>query len=133
MHTVTKILKSHGLRVTQPRLAVIKLLSLKPQTARSLLKQLQQNGLSINRVTVYRTLNNLYQINLINKTQILGQPTSYELSSSKHHHHIVCNVCGDMQDITFPENILIPNVTQQTGYQVTDHIVEFAGVCARCQ
>ncbi len=66
----------------------------------------------------------------------LAQPhgeTAYLHCRSGHHHHAVCTRCGRVDDVpcralSTYERIL----SRGLRFQLTEHQLEFYGVCARC-
>lgn len=58
----------------------------------------------------------------------------YEWADLPHHHHIVCEDCGDVTDIDDQTlNFKAQKISDQTGYQVNHHSIELRGVCGDCQ
>lgn len=58
----------------------------------------------------------------------------YEWADLPHHHHIVCDSCGNVNDIK--DDVLGFNdqqVTRTTGYQINYHSIELRGICTSCQ
>lgn len=51
-----------------------------------------------------------------------------------HHHHIVCQDCGRVShlDICVPAGLL-GKVEDASGFRITEHHLEFKGVCASCR
>jgi Fur family ferric uptake transcriptional regulator len=51
-----------------------------------------------------------------------------------HHHHIVCRDCGHVShlDICVPAGLL-GKVEDASGFRVTEHHLEFKGVCGNCR
>ena len=55
------------------------------------------------------------------------------LEGSGHHHHLVCDNCGAIEDIPLSEALLLNQVKKQTDFQVNSHMLEFFGLCPTCQ
>ncbi|MEO7426469.1 MAG: transcriptional repressor, partial [Fibrobacteria bacterium] len=51
-----------------------------------------------------------------------------------HHHHIVCQDCGQVShlDICVPAG-LMGKVEDSSGFRITEHHLEFKGVCGKCR
>jgi len=59
----------------------------------------------------------------------------YVPASVGHHHYIVCQVCHCAVEFTGTEDLigLIHQVEGQTNFSVSDHLLQFFGVCPKCQ
>lgn len=132
----TAKLKSAGLRITQPRLAILAALSNRPQPTS--IEQLHEDvGVdNCDLVTVYRCMAAFEDIGLVrraffhNGTALyeinLGQPTRY---------HVVCKTTNQVEELdqeTASELRRAIEVVQEKlrsrGYSDVGHIVEFFGV-----
>ncbi len=131
-----KLVKEKKLRLSHPRLLVYKELSkactpLSPQELfQSLLKGKRKIGLT----SIYRSLDLFESLGIVFKT-VNGSIVKYKLCElENHHHHIVCRKCGDVVEFEFCDiSDWSAKVTESTGYQVTDHQVNFYGLCKACQ
>lgn len=87
--------------------------------------------------TVYRTLELLTEINVVNKVSFDDGVARYDLrkEGAKHfHHHLLCLECGNIEEI---EEDLLGDVEliveQRYHFLVQDHRLTFHGVCRQCQ
>ncbi|MDI6765145.1 MAG: transcriptional repressor, partial [Thermodesulfobacteriota bacterium] len=64
-----------------------------------------------------------------------GSSVKYKLCEMEdHHHHIVCKKCGDVVELDFCNiSEWSKKVMESTGYQVTDHQLNFYGLCKICK
>jgi Fur family ferric uptake transcriptional regulator len=93
--------------------------------------------------TVYRTLDLLVRMGLINKFTFGDGPSRYEYQSEDkkgHHHHIVCSKCGkiiDYSDFLEEELELVDktekHLSKKYNFKVLGHNIEFYGLCEKCQ
>ena len=87
--------------------------------------------------TVYRTLDILTDIQVLNKISFEDGMSRFDLKtddSGHFHHHLVCSVCGKVQEIH--EDLLLDvekRVDHQFHFAVSDHRLTFLGVCEQCQ
>jgi Fur family ferric uptake transcriptional regulator len=87
--------------------------------------------------TVYRTLDLLSDLKVINKLNFGDGVARYEMRDENmehHHHHLVCVECGAVDEII--EDWLGPieeKVERDFGFKILDHRLIFHGVCHRCQ
>ena len=51
-----------------------------------------------------------------------------------HHHHVICKGCGNVAEMRFCDiSKWSKKVMESTGYQVTDHQLNFYGFCKSCR
>lgn len=129
----TQILKDNNTSVTKVRRAIFTALS----EADKPLKNGQVATLvpSVDRASVYRTLELFAQLG-ITTTTIRGWTPFTELAEpfKQHHHHIICEQCGKVVEI---ENDTLEDVLNivaaRHDFSLTKHIVELTGLCGSCQ
>ncbi|UCH83521.1 MAG: transcriptional repressor [Candidatus Latescibacterota bacterium] len=87
----------------------------------------------ISRTTVYRTLDTLTRISVITKACHPGSSVRYDTRIDVHH-HLVCQSCDDVIDISDDrlDRIPIPD-TSSLGFEVNDFSVQLRGICSRCK
>lgn len=86
--------------------------------------------------TVYRTLELLEEIDVLNKIDFGDGRARYELTDDEahHHHHLICTSCGKI--IEFEDDLLDSleaAMERKTGFKIRDHVAKFYGLCADCQ
>lgn len=82
--------------------------------------------------TVYRNLELLARLGLIQKLDLAGGEARFDGDSSQHE-HIRCVRCGRVDDVSAPPLDLTGGQTNDWGgYQVLGHRLEFFGVCPNC-
>lgn len=90
----------------------------------------------IGRATVYRTLELLQEHQLVNRLEVGDGVARYEIvdpGGSEHHHHLVCDRCGELYPFDDPElERSIVELAERHGFHVTDHEVTLRGVCPGC-
>ena len=133
-----KGLRAAGHRMTRPRKAVLGLLEKnhQPLTASEIFKKLQAENVSIDLVTVYRTMNVLKELGVVVQFDLPQEGVArYELKEGrKHHHHIRCQICGKIVDLLLcPLKKINKVIEEQTQFIVDDHTLEFSGLCPQCQ
>ena len=88
----------------------------------------------VGRASIYRILDELERLNLVQKLQI-GQMARYEpiRTGAGHHHHLVCDNCGTVTPFT--DNALetaIENLSRRVPMRVADHEIVLHGSCKDC-
>jgi Fur family ferric uptake transcriptional regulator len=91
---------------------------------------------SVGRASVYRTLDRLEQLRLIQRVDVGGDAAGYERvdPSGHHHHHIVCEHCGRV--VPFEDEGLeqaIVALAKRPDFNISSHDVTLRGECANCQ
>lgn len=90
---------------------------------------------SVGRASVYRTLDQLEQLHLVQRVEIGGDAAGYErLDADEHHHHLVCEQCGRLSP--FADHSLeraIEAISRKSEFEVTAHDVVLRGRCAECK
>ena len=133
MRNILDILKQEGYSLTQPRRAILAVLSPTPLSAQDLEKKLKRRGIKIDLVTIYRVLDIFAKLGFVRKTQFEEKTARYEMVvGQKHHHHPICQACGTIEDIAIDEKRLIKQVEQRAKFRVQRHAVEFFGLCLKC-
>lgn len=85
------------------------------------------------RTTVYRILDTLVELGLVNRICHPGSAARFDAKTSRHH-HLVCMVCEsifDLEDARFDE-LPLPDVSDR-GFLIRDYNIHFRGICARCR
>ena len=122
-----------GFRTGAARRRVIELLSGEHCAVTAL--DIDQRLPSVGRATVYRTLEQLEQLDLVHRVDVGGEVVAYERNDpSEHHHHIVCVRCGRL--LPFEDGRLeraIHAVGEEADFEVVSHDVLLRGVCPGCQ
>ncbi len=129
-------LRSRNLRVTAPRLAVLRAvaeLDGHPDVDSIAARARDALG-SVSVQAVYDSLHTLAVAGLVRRIEPAGSPARYETRVGDNHHHLVCRVCGTVLDVdcvTGQAPCLEPS--QTGGFVVDEAEVTFWGLCPGCQ
>jgi Fur family transcriptional regulator, ferric uptake regulator len=91
--------------------------------------------------SVYRNLAVLEQAGVVSRIVTSGDHARYELSedlTDHHHHHLICSVCGRVDDFTVPSPVeralatAIGQVAGSTGFRADHHRLDLIGRCGDC-
>lgn len=90
---------------------------------------------SVGRASVYRTLDQLERLRLVQRVEIGGGAAGYERTDAEgHHHHIVCERCGRLAPFSSPAlEREIEAVSRRADFEVSNHDVVLRGLCPRCR
>ena len=84
--------------------------------------------------TVYRTLQTLKKVGLVQEVHFDEAHHHYEIKHSTEHHHLVCLGCGRIIEFQYPLARLVKrNVTEAKGFEITGSEVRMTGYCFECQ
>jgi Fe2+ or Zn2+ uptake regulation protein len=133
MDTVIHLMKEKGQRFTSQKKEVFCALRHKPQTVLEILTLLNKKKISIDKATVYRILTNFVALGVAREVFLDDRETRFELLGEKHHHHLVCEECGGIEDVVFCEDVLLDEVKKQSSFKIKSHSLEFFGICRNCQ
>ncbi len=93
-------LREQGIYVTAQRLAVLRVVGARPHvTADEVIDAVRDEIGSISRQSVYDTLNTVSNLGLLRRIQPSGSPARYETRTGDNHHHVICRVCGRVEDV----------------------------------
>ena len=134
MSDIKEILQTAGLKSTAPRIAILEtiLKTKKPMSALDMHGALCKKGIDL--VTIYRTLASFEKAEIVKRLDLRKDAVFYELNG-KHHHHIVCTNCGDMEDF---ETCDMENLSKKIAGRakkfktVSQHSLELFGLCNAC-
>jgi len=133
---VLKKIKQQGNRLTKPRKLISEIFTKVkyPLTAQEIQSFLKNENINIDLTAVYRTINLLVSAGLIDKIDWGDGRKRYEIvRSEKHHHHLVCDNCGTVENIVFKdEQWLIDRIKKKIKFQIKRHSLEFFGLCQKC-
>lgn len=131
-------MKARGLRLTGQRKILAELLETAEEhlDAESVYQLAKTKDETIHRATVYRTLNKLKKLGLVDELDLMhvsGERHYYEIRPSTLHIHLVCTTCKrvDEPDEAFWDD-LKRRVENENGFRPEVVRVEMAGVCAAC-
>ena len=132
---ISKALSENGYRMTEARKAILAAFVACHGhiSADELVEKVHENAPGVGRMTVYRTLDVMCQLNLIRPVYQGTGAAHYVLLHDGHHHHLICSNC-DMV-IEFDECVVAEietAVSQKFGFTVQGHLLEFYGLCADC-
>ncbi|WP_296621078.1 Fur family transcriptional regulator [Marivirga sp.] len=131
------ILKSNGLRKTQIRLEMLQIFmgSKHALSVNDIEKDLKS---SHDRVTIYRALNSFEENGILHQTPDPNGNMRYAICSDScpehvhqdKHAHFICEECHQTYCL---EDVKIPDVELENGYQLNSISYTMNGICKECQ
>ncbi|MGL4521128.1 MAG: Fur family transcriptional regulator [Bacilli bacterium] len=136
---IKKSLSTAGYKLTPQREATVAVLLEHEEdhlSAEDVFLLLKERYPEIGLATVYRTLELLTELRIVDKINFGDGVSRYDLrTEGEHHfhHHLVCMECGSVDEIK--EDLLedVEEIVEKRwNFQIKDHRLTFHGICHRC-
>lgn len=129
-------LQVNGYRLTESRRAVVEIIAAtcRALTPMEVFDQARVAHPELGLVTVYRTLEKLEELHLIQRVHQPGGCQAFVSASQGHQHLLLCQKCG--QVIFFEGDdlqALFDRIAQKTGYTIKEHWLQLFGLCENCR
>lgn len=129
---LTEIFRSTGRKMTPQRQSIFRVLhgSGTHPTAEAVYEQVKADMPTVSLRTVYQTLNDLVAMGEIDATHLGTRSVRFDPNTAPHH-HLVCDVCGWVQDVVAElPPVQVPDGVE--GFEVAATEIVFRGRCHRC-
>ena len=129
-------LKKNGYRLTHQRRVIVEVLlsvnrALEPIEVYDLGRKSYPN---LGLVTVYRTLDNLEKLRLLQKVHQPQGCNRYIKSAHGHRHLLICTSCGKAVYFDgFDLKQQLEKVSDELCFRIDDHWLQLFGICRQCQ
>ncbi|HEY7050757.1 MAG TPA: Fur family transcriptional regulator [Mycobacterium sp.] len=135
---IGEVLRTHGLRRTAPRIAV--LATLQPVVGHLSVAELHQRLLDSgdaeipDMATVYRTVTTLVDAGVLHALPVEGGVTTYGLAETPHH-HAVCTRCGTIIEVPAQQlSAALEHASAGSSFTLSDKAgLTLHGLCPDCQ
>jgi len=132
----TTINSISGLKRTRARVTVLDILEQEksPVDVKKIVDGLGKRKVKADQATVYRIMDAFYKKGIVERLELGEGKFRYELSKRDHHHHLVCEKCGSIEDVRADAiEMLEKKLAKNTGFNIKRHCLEFYGECIKCQ
>lgn len=136
---IKKKLKDKGYKLTPQRTAIIEIIYKsqgKHLTAEEIYDIVKIDCPEIGLATVYRTIQMLEDINIINKLMLDDGCNRYELNNEDEvhqHHHLICKKCGKVIEVKGDLlDSIEATIENEYKFEIENHKVKFFGLCEDC-
>jgi Fe2+ or Zn2+ uptake regulation protein len=129
-----QLLRAADLRVTRPRLAVLRAVGRHPHAdTGSVLAAVRTEEPTVSHQAVYDVLGVLSDSGLVRRIQPAGSVARYELRVGDNHHHVVCRSCGTVADVDCAVGVRpCLDASDTHGFVVDEAEVTYWGLCPAC-
>lgn len=137
---IKKQLHAQSYKLTPQREATVRVLLEREEdhlSAEDIYLLVKEKAPEIGLATVYRTLELLSELKVVDKINFGDGVSRYDLrkeGAAHFHHHLVCMECGAVEEIV--EDLLEDvekKIEDEWQFQVKDHRLTFHGICRKCQ
>jgi len=131
-----KLLNAAGLRSTNQRALILEVIrhGQGHMDADEVYRRARKKQPRLSLSTVYRTLQTLKELRLVEEVHFDEAHHHYEVKSSPEHHHLVCLGCGKVVEFECPmSQKMKEDVSREKGFRVINSEVRMTGYCPTCQ
>jgi Fur family transcriptional regulator, ferric uptake regulator len=130
------ILTQNNYRLTAPRLAVVDVIASSDRILNPMEVYLEARVLcqGLGLVTVYRTIEKLEDLGLVQRVHLSGGCHSYIAAAEGHQHLLICSRCNRAEYFSGDDLApLIGDLGEKRGFQIQEHWLQLSGLCTECQ
>lgn len=140
LETINQQLKGKNYKLTSQREATVRVLLENEKdhlSAEDVYVLVKQKFPEIGLATVYRTLDLLAELQIVEKMNFGDGVARFDLRVEGHehmHHHLICTLCGSVEEIR--EDWLLAlekRLEHEFGFKVSDHRLDFYGTYQNCE
>lgn len=134
--TARWVISSKGGRMTSQRATLLSIIqeSADHLDAEEIHRRARERGERVSLSTVYRTLDLLKRLKLVDELHLWDEHHHYESRTAHEHCHLLCRVCGGVTEISGSVvKQMMSMVGKQHGFQIERAQVDFEGVCENCR
>jgi Fur family ferric uptake transcriptional regulator len=130
------VIRQRGFRATPQRQLILQAVQAGKghSTPEQIYSRVTRTAPTLNRATVYRTLDFLVAQHLVTCADVGAGGKVYEMASDHPHHHLICEICGHSVQVDHDWlQQAFQQIEREHGFCVkTDHLALF-GICKRCR
>lgn len=133
MQNFKLLLREQGFKATHQRLAILTSIARYGHIdIESLFKKLTSEFPSLALGTLYRNIGELKEKRIVTEVKVRGHKDVYEITKAPHI-HLVCESCGEIEDLSVPFEPVMHAVEAQSRFKVYDALMTFHGRCESCR
>jgi Fur family transcriptional regulator, peroxide stress response regulator len=136
LENIITSLRNEGFRITPQRIEIIKHITNTHShpSAENIHKVIQKKYPMVSLATVYKTLNLLVKMGIIQELGFAEGGARYEVNDRKHI-NVVCLYCGNIEDIDEQQSLslLESKASEKSKYRISGRRFELYGYCDNCK
>jgi len=123
-----------GLRATSQRALILEIIRRRHLDADEIYRQARAKQPRLSLSTVYRTLQVLKKLGLVEELHFNDTHHHYEVKPSSEHQHLVCLGCGKVVEFEYPlSQKMKKDIARGKDFEVTGVEVRMTGYCSKCR
>ncbi|MDO3378962.1 Fur family transcriptional regulator [Geoalkalibacter halelectricus] len=129
-------LRTLDFRITPQRLAVLKILahSTGHPTIEWIYEEVRRDFPTVSLATIYKTATLLKGLGEVVELETRDGRHRFDGNKPYPHPHVICTQCKQILDFEDASlETLIREVSAKTGYEISDHQLDFFGLCPQCR
>jgi Fe2+ or Zn2+ uptake regulation protein len=129
-------LRIPGLRITNQRALILEIIRHGEGhlDADEVYRRAREKQPRLSLSTVYRTLQKLKQLGMIEEVRFDEEHHHYEIKSAVEHHHLVCLGCGRVVEFKYPLAEAVAFLASEAkNFEITGSEVRMTGYCPACR
>ena len=133
-NNIIDLLKSHGLKATPQRVTILSVIEKKGHAnIDEIYEDAKTTNPSMSLATVYKNITSLVDINLLKEVALSSLKSKYEINKEPHS-HLVCKVCGHVEDIDLNSDIVASasKLSKEKKFQFKELGLNIYGICSKC-
>jgi len=129
----TEKLRDNTLKVTPQRIAMLEEIEAAGHIdVDALYEILRMSFPSISLATVYKNVNQMYELSILEVIKVPNHKQQYEIAKAAHI-HLACDACGSVMDMNQCIDELMDSAESGSGYRLNHSSVVLNGICPSCQ
>jgi len=123
-----------GLRITSQRALILEIIRRRHLDADEIYRQARAKQPRLSLSTVYRTLQVLKKLGLVEELHFNDTHHHYEVKPSSEHQHLVCLGCGKIVEFEYPLSPKMKkDIARGKDFELTCVEVRMTGYCSKCR
>lgn len=129
----TECLRDNSLKATPQRIAILEEIEAAGHIdVEKLYEVLLLSFPSISLATVYKNVNQMYALNILEVIKVSNYKLQYEIAKEPHI-HLACDACGSVMDMDQCIDELMYSAESGSGYRLHHSSIVLNGICPSCQ
>ena len=134
--TARHMIYSAGRRMTPQRAALLEIIQEASDhlDAEEIHRRARERGASLSISTVYRTLDLLKRLELVDELHLWDEHHHYESRTAQEHCHLICRRCGGVTELSGGVvEEMKALASRDGGFQIERAQLDFTGLCRHCR